>query len=254
MLDLLWWAGLAWFAFWTALPLALSFLLGPALGLLAWPLLAPWTALLGIGLVHRLLPESKPGSFRLFADPGAIRWALKGWAPSLYLTVFQPLFFMSPGFQRLALRAFQARLGPGSLVTSRTVVREPHRITIGCGTLVGEYAHLIGSYQPRPGLLLVADIVIGDRVLVGAYGQIGPGARIGSGTILEHEVRVGAFATIGPDCRIGAGTAIYNSVRIGPGARIGKRCLIAKNVVIPPGARIPDGTVLPNDSAREAAA
>ena len=61
MLDLLWWVGLAWFAFWTALPLALSPLLGPALGLLVWPLLAPWTALLGIGLAHRLLPESKPG-------------------------------------------------------------------------------------------------------------------------------------------------------------------------------------------------
>jgi UDP-3-O-[3-hydroxymyristoyl] glucosamine N-acyltransferase len=194
--------------------------------------------------LHRLLPESEGGKFRLFADPGAWRWAAKGWAPSVYLSVFQPVFFVLPGFQRIVLRAFEARLGAGTLVTSRTVIREPHRIRIGRSALIGEFSHLACSYQPRLRLLVVADIEIGDEVLVGAYSHLAPGVRIGSGTVLEHGVHVAAHTSIGARCRVGEGTTLYNRVRIGDDVRIGKRCLIASGVEIADGARIPDGTVL----------
>lgn len=241
--EILWWVGWAWFAAWVALPLLAVPLLGPVAGLVAWLLLAPWSALIGMAAVHRLLPRSETGKFRLLADRGSIHWALKGWAPSLYLSVFQPVFFVSEGFQRLALRAFGARLAPGALLTSRTIVREPHHVRVGASSLVGEYAHLICSYQPRLKVLVVGDIEIGDETLVGAYCHLAPGVRIGSRTVLEHAVVVGAHSTIGDDTRVGEGTGIYNAVQIGSGVRIGKRCLIASGSVIPDGARLPDGTV-----------
>ena len=243
-LELLWWAGWLYFLAWVALPLAGVPVVGPALGLAAWVLLAPWSSLLGMALLHRLLPRSEAGTYRMFADRGSVSWALKEWAPSVYLAVFQPVFFLSLGFQRIALWAFQARLGPGAALTSRTVVREPHHLRLGRASLVGEYAHLVCSYRPRPGILIVGVVDIGEEVLVGAHSVIGPGARIGRGSTLELAVRVGPGSEIGEHARIEAGTAIYSGVRIGRDVRIGKGCLVPSGCVIEDGAQIPDGTVL----------
>ncbi|HEV8511447.1 MAG TPA: DapH/DapD/GlmU-related protein [Gemmatimonadales bacterium] len=243
ILELLWWAGWAWFAAWVALPLVAMPLLGPGYGFVFWAVLAPWSGLVGMAGLHRLLPSSEPGTFR-FPDRGTVRWGLKGWAPSLYLTLFQPTLFTSRFFQRLVLRAFGARLAPGAWLTSRTIVREPHLVRIGARSVVGEYAHLICSYQPRPGVLIVAEVVIGDDSLVGGYSHVAPGVRIGSRCVLEHAVVIGARTTIDDDSRIGAGTTVYNAARIGRNVRIGKNCLIPSGSVIADGVQIPDGTVL----------
>ena len=252
-LDVLWWLGWLYFATWVALPLALVGVVGPVLGGLAWALLAPWSALLGMSAAHRLLPPSDEGRFRLFADRGSIRWALKGWAPSVYLTVFQPVFFLSPAFQRITLRAFGARLGPGAKVTTRTSIREPQLVEIGRGSLVGEYVHLACSYQPRPGILIVEKIRIGDCVLIGGHSVLGAGRRVGSGSIVESRVGIGAHTAIGEDSRIGADSTICSSVRIGDGVRIGKSCHIAFGAVVPDGARLSDGTMWPAARASYAA-
>jgi len=243
LLDLLWWAGWAWFALWTVLPLALVPVLGPVFGVAASLVLAPWTALVGTAVLHRLLPSCEPGRYRMFADRGAVRWALKGWAPSVYLTVFQPVCFLTVGFQRIVLRAFGARLGPGAHVTSRTSVREPHLLRMGRGSFVGEYTHLVCAYQPRTGMLHVGIIELGDDVLVGAHSVVAAGTRIGDRTVVEFDVAIGAQVMIGGDVRIGASTRIYNGVRIGDGAVLGKGCLVLSGAVIPAGARVPDGAI-----------
>lgn len=243
-LNVLWWLGWAYFATWVALPLVGAPITGTLLGFIVWVLVAPWSALLGMAALHRLFPQSDTGTFTMFSDRGSVRWAVKGWAPSVYLTVFQPLFFLSPAFQRIALWAFQAKLAPGAVVTSRTSIREPHHVRIGRSTVIGEFVHLACSYQPRPKVLVVGKIDIGDDVLVGAYSHVAAGARIGSRTIVEHAVVIGPNTTVGDDVRIGAGAALYNRVRVGNGARIGKGCIIGSGVVVPAGVRIPDGTVV----------
>jgi len=244
LLDVCWWLGALYCAAWVALPLALIPVAGAPAALLLWPVLAPWSALAGLSAAHRLLPRSAPGTYRVGRDAGALCWAAKQWAPSLFLTVFQPVFGQSERFLRLALRAFGARLGPRAHVTSRTILREPHHVRLGADTLIGEYAHLIASYQPRTGILVVAPLSIGDGTMVGGYTQIGPGTRIGSACVIGHDVRIAAQVTIGNRTRIGAGTSIYNLARIGSGARIGKGCFIPAGAVIEDGARIPDGTIL----------
>ena len=243
-LDLLWWAGWVLTVAVVALPLALVGLLGPVGGVIAWAVLTPWTTLAVMAAVHRMLPSSEAGTFRLPGDRGATRWALKGWAPSVYLTLFQPLFFMSTSFQRLALRAFGASIGEDAWVTSRTVIREPHHVTIGARTLVGEFAHLVCSMQPRLGMLVVGPISIGADTLIGAYTHIAPGSVVGSRCILEHAIALGPLVVIGDDTQIGASTSIYGGSRVGKGARIGKHCVIATRCVVPEGARLPDCTVM----------
>lgn len=244
ILDLLWWIGWAATAAIVALPLLLVKPLGLAGGVAAWALLVPWTTLAVLATVHRLLPASEPGTFRLPGDAGATRWAMKGWAPSIYLTLFQPLFFQSTGFQRLVMRAFGAKLGEGAWITSRTVAREPHHLVIGARSVVGEFAHLGCSLQPRNGMLLVAPITIGSDTMVAAHVHVGPGARIGSGCLVEHRVSVGPMVRIGNGARIGAGSALYASARIGSGAVLGKHCVIPAHATVEAGAIVPDGTVL----------
>src|SRR5712691_2879478 len=65
ILELLWWVGWAWFAAWIALPLVAVPLLGVVPGFVVWAVLAPWSALLGMATLHRMLPNSEPGTFRL---------------------------------------------------------------------------------------------------------------------------------------------------------------------------------------------
>lgn len=252
ILELLWWLGCAWCALWVALPLLALPIVGPAAGLVLWAVAAPWSALLGMGMAHRLLPRSTAGTFRFPDDPRSLRWALGSWAPSLYLTLFQPVFFNSRGFQRLVLRVFGAQLGADAWITSRTIVREPGHVRVGARSLVGEYAHLICSYQPRVGLMVVADIVIGDDTLVGAYAHVAPGVHVGSHCVIEHAVVLGARTRVGDDTKIGAGTTIYNGVHVGRDVRIGKNCVIATGAVIEDGAHIPDATVV--SAARRAPA
>jgi acetyltransferase-like isoleucine patch superfamily enzyme len=254
LLDLLWWLGLAWFAAWTALPLMAIPALGVVPGVVVWALLAPWSALLGMAVLHRTLPACVPGRFRLF-DSGSVRWALKSWAPSVYLAVFQSLCFQSEAFQRLVLRAFGARVGRGALVTSRTILREPHLLSVGQQALIAEFAHLVCSYQPRPGVLVVAPIRIGEHAFVGAHALIAPGADIGARVMLEYGVGIGAHCVIGADTRIGAESTVYNSVRIGRGVVIGKGCRIPTGSVIPDGLIIDDGSCYePVPREREAVA
>lgn len=244
ILELLWWAGWAWFAAWVALPLLALPLLGVVPGFVVWALVAPWSGLLGMAALHGMMPRSEPGTYRLPGDRGSVRWALSGWAPSLYLALFQSTLFTSRFFQRFVLRAFGARLGPGAWLTSKTVVREPHHVRIGARSLVGEYAHLICSYQPRPGVLIVAPVVIGDDSLIGGYSHLAPGVTVGSRCVIEHAVAIGARTTIGDDSRIGAGTTVYNTVRIGRHVVVGKNCVIPSGSIIDDDTRIPDGTVL----------
>ena len=242
-LDVLWWIGWLATATLLAVPLALVPALGLVAGVVAWAMLAPWTSLVGLAVLHRAMPDGKPGTFRMATDFGATRWAMKGWAPSVWLTLFQPLFFLSPGFQRLALRAFGARLGEGAWLTSRTVVREPHHVRVGARSMIGECAHLATSLQPRPGILIVAPISIGDDTLVGAYCHLGAGATIGSRCVLEHAVCVAPRAVIEDDVRIGAATVVYASARVGRGATIGKHCVILARSTVADGASVPDGTM-----------
>jgi acetyltransferase-like isoleucine patch superfamily enzyme len=244
-LDLLWWLGWAVFAVLMALPLVAVPFVGPFAGFVCWAVLVPWTSLGGLALLRLLLPRSEAGKFRLPGDTGSIRWAMAGWAPSLYLTLFQPLFFLSVGFQRLALRALGAKIGAGAWVTSRTIIREPHQVAIGARSMVGEYAHLVCSFQPRPGLLLVAPVTVGEDTLISAYCHLAPGVSVGSRCTLEHAVAIGPRTRIGDDTTVGASTVIYGSARIGRNVAIGRHCVIASGTIVPDGARLPDGTMLP---------
>jgi len=238
--EVLWWTGWAWLVAWVGAPLALAPWIGfpPALALAV--VLAPWTGLAAVATVQRALPDVLPGRYRMFGDAGSVRWAIRGWAPGVFLTVFQPLFFMSRAYQSLALRALGARLGREAWVTSRTVLREPHLVSVGARSLIGEFANIACSYQPRLGVLIVDRVTIGDDVLVGAHAHLGPGCGIGDDVVIGHGCGLGPRVRVGRGSRIGAGSMIHRGATVGCDVRIGKACVVVAHT------HVPDGTVVPD--------
>ena len=166
-LDLLWWLGWSWVLVCAAVPFAAVAWLGLIPALVVGGILAPWTTLAGLTLLRRLVPASEPGRFQMFTDAGSVCWAIQSWAPSVYLALFQPLFFQSSGFARLALRALGARLGSGAQVAlvgcgpnGRRTTRRGHRRTARRAWRGGgdSLARIGGTTDPARGGLVVLQL------------------------------------------------------------------------------------------------
>jgi UDP-3-O-[3-hydroxymyristoyl] glucosamine N-acyltransferase len=78
----------------------------------------------------------------------------------------------------------------------------------------------------HPSAVIDASAVIEEPASVGAFVEIGPGARVGRGTIILGHVSVGAHARVGADC------LLYPGVRIGERVEIGDRAILHHNASI----------------------
>src|ERR1019366_5693579 len=98
-----------------------------------------------------------------------------------------------------------------SWITSRTIVTDFRKMHVGSGSLVGEYVHLIASYQPKPHILVVDDIYIGKNSFIGGYARIGAGTRIGDHTLVQMDVGISFNCLVGNRVSIGTFTRVYNN-------------------------------------------
>jgi acetyltransferase-like isoleucine patch superfamily enzyme len=102
-----------------------------------------------------------------------------------------------------------------------------------------------------PGLLLGADVEIGEGVLIGGNAVIHSGVRIGNGA------RIGDHAQIRDGARIGAGTTIGSFSSVDPGVTIGARvsvqtrCYITGGTVIEDDVFVGPGVTLTNDNTMD---
>ena len=110
------------------------------------------------------------------------------------------------------------------------------------------------SLQPSdlaPGLLLGADVELGEGVLIGGNAVIHGDVRIGDGA------RIGDHAQIREGARIGAGTTIGSFSSVDPGVRIGARvsvqtrCYITGGTVIEDDVFVGPGVTLTNDNTMD---
>lgn len=102
-----------------------------------------------------------------------------------------------------------------------------------------------------PGLLLGADVEIGEGVLIGGAAVIHAGARIGPGA------RVGDHAQIRDGAVVGAGSTIGSFSSIDPGVVIGRRVSVQTRCYITGGSILEDdvfvgpGVTLTNDNTMD---
>jgi acetyltransferase-like isoleucine patch superfamily enzyme len=110
------------------------------------------------------------------------------------------------------------------------------------------------SLQPSdlaPGLLLGADVTIGDGVLIGGQAVIHAGVRIGDGA------RNGDHAQIRDGARIGAGSTIGSFSSVDPGVVVGERvsvqtrCYLTGGTVIEDDVFVGPGVTLTNDNTMD---
>jgi bifunctional UDP-N-acetylglucosamine pyrophosphorylase/glucosamine-1-phosphate N-acetyltransferase len=149
----------------------------------------------------------------------------------------------------------EVRLGDGASIGPNCVLRD---VTIGEGTVVDAYSHLvestvgancrIGPYaRLRPGADLASDVHIGNFVEVKA-------STLGRGAKANHLAYLGD-ATVGAGVNFGAGsiTANYDGANkhrpvIGDDAHVGSNCVLVAPVTIGAGATIGGGSTIARDA------
>ena len=232
---------------------AASVLWGAGL-LVGWPLaaaalpLAYFAFLLALVLVltalRLVLPREKEGTSRVFADRDffvfLLHWGLEAYVPPPLITHIQLLtslrllYFRGQGMKL----SWSTHISPGARVWSAGLCHFGHL------TYIGEFAH-VTAHLSRGDKLLIAPVVIGDRVNVGAHSNISPGVTIGC------DVRIGPLVDIAPACFIEDGAELGPACQLGMGVHVGKGARLEPRSFVDSWGRIPDGEVWAGDPARK---
>ena len=106
--------------------------------------------------------------------------------------------------------------------------------------MVGEETILATCFFPKPKLLSIGSIFIGDESLVGGLSKIGPNVRIGNKVSIQANVNVFPKVLIEDKVKVGASSTIETGCILRKKVRIGKYCHILK------GIEIPEDTIIPN--------
>ena len=164
---------------------------------------------------------------------------------------FTPIFFIVLSFSSLKKMLFRLWGYQGSMnfVTyPDTWIRDVALLKIGNGAYLSNKATIGTNIVQHDGTILVDEIKIGDRSVVGHLTMIGPGVELGKDvevnpgcviglhTFLDDGVKVKAYSGIDSFVKIGARTVI------GSMTYIGSMVTIAPDLIIPPGITIPSKT------------
>jgi carbonic anhydrase/acetyltransferase-like protein (isoleucine patch superfamily) len=170
------------------------------------------------------------------------------WTAIFYFRPLYHLCLQIPLLKRLLFRLFGYR-GELSFTTyPDTWIRDLPLLELGHDVYLSNRATMGTNMCLKNGTILVKEIRIGDRSVVGHLAMVGPGAVIGRDVELGVRSSVGVDVEIGSRCNIGPVTVIDHGCVIGEDVRIGNSCYIGVRSRIGNGARISPGTVVPRDS------
>lgn len=183
-----------------------------------------------------LTPALKPGRYRVMKHPMFFRWTiqlvLRRW---LDIPPISTLVSQSNTLRFFVLRSFGAKVSFSASMASDAYAFDPALLTLGPGSICGAQS-LVAGHLVVGEVLILQQVVIGERVLLSARAAVAPGVSIGDDTRLGFGCTLGPNVKIGKECKIGGGT------EIGPQARLGDR------VVVRDGSFIPANTILSDDA------
>lgn len=102
-----------------------------------------------------------------------------------------------------------------------------------------------------PGLLLGANVTIGEDVLIGGNAVIHAGVTIGPGARIGDHAQVRDGARIGPGATVGSLSSIDPEVVLGARASVQARCYLSAGTVVEDDAFIGPGVTLANDNTMD---
>ena len=201
--------------------------------------------LVGVVTLFRfLIPREKEGTSKVFADRDffvfLLHWMLESYVPAPLITHIQLLTFLRLAYFRGqgCKLSWSTHISPGARVWSAGLCEFGHM------TYVGEFAH-VTAHLSRGDKLLLAPVIIGDEVNIGAHANISPGVTIGKGA------RIGPLVDIAPGC------FIHDGAKIGPACQLGMSVHVGVNAEIEPRSfldswtRVPDNEVWAGDPAKK---
>jgi hypothetical protein len=113
--------------------------------------------------------------------------------PFIALPFLESILHFFPGLYSLWLRGWGSKIGKKVFWTPRTEILDRNLVEVGDGTIIGHMtimcSHLVETQSGVP-KLVIKKVKIGDRCLVGADAQLGPGAEVPSRTQLKPKMRL----------------------------------------------------------------
>lgn len=185
-----------------------------------------------VGVLHRLLPRVRPGSYTLLKEPMFFYWTARMILRRTLLPPFLDTFiFQSNVLRYLALRALGARVSFSTSMSSDVVLLDPWLFEAGPGAVLGTGTMASGHFVDGDKLKL-GKIVVEQDALVAAQCILAPGVHIGARARVLPRAVLGVDVTLGEGAVLGVNTGIERGVRIGPGVRVGTMSYVHKNMEI----------------------
>jgi acetyltransferase-like isoleucine patch superfamily enzyme len=107
------------------------------------------------------------------------------------------------------------------------------------------------SSDLAPGLLLGADVTIGDGVLIGGQAVIHAGACIGDGARIGDHAQIRDGAVIGAGSTIGSFSSVDPGVVVGERVSVQTRCYLTGGTVVEDDVFVGPGVTLTNDNTMD---
>lgn len=102
-----------------------------------------------------------------------------------------------------------------------------------------------------PGLLIGAEVTIGDGVLIGGQVVIHAGVRIGAGARIGDHAQLRNKAEIGPGSTIGSFSSVDPGVIVGERVSVQTRCYLTGGTIVEDDVFIGPGVTLTNDNTMD---
>ncbi len=113
--------------------------------------------------------------------------------PFISLPFLESILHFFPGLYSVWLRAWGSKIGKNVFWTPRTEILDRNLVEIGSNTIVGHMtimvSHLVETRSGVP-MLVLKKIKVGEKCLVGADAQLGPGAEVADRTNMKPKVRL----------------------------------------------------------------
>lgn len=113
--------------------------------------------------------------------------------PFISLPFLESVLHFVPGLYSMWLRAWGAKIGKKVFWTPRTEILDRNLVEVGSHTIIGHMtimvSHLVETRSGVP-MLVLKKVKIGEKCLVGADAQLGPGADIANRTQLKPKMRL----------------------------------------------------------------
>lgn len=193
---------------------------------------APVILLLLVSIILRLLPKVKSGNHRIFSGSYYL-WIIRDFTYEIITTsnFLNNLLIRTKPIRNIIYSIMGLKNSNNFILANDVKLLDPDKIKIGKFTFIGINT-LIAPHIIRANRLILKEINIGEKCIVGAFCTILSGTKVGSHCRIDSHVILNNDVEIGDKTIIYAGTNVDSNVRIGKQVIIGKNCIVGSNTVI----------------------